>query len=75
MKNYAKSIIDTQNPDTQKQFKGWDFTDAMTFVYYEEETEKRNVLGRILAYLNGRLKGTDLDKALTLNLFPQPPQQ
>jgi len=72
MNEYAKQIIDKQNPDTQKQFRGWDFSDALTFSYYEEELERKNVFRKILFYLNGRIKGTDLDKALNLNLFPPP---
>ena len=73
MKEYAKAVIDKQNPATQKKYSGWDFSDALTFSYYEPEGEKKDVLRTILFYLNGSVKGTDLDKALQLNLFP--PQQ
>ena len=70
MKEYAKAIIDNLNPATQKQFLGWDFSDALTFSYYEPEGEKKDVLRKILFYLNGSVKGTDLDRVLELNLFP-----
>lgn len=70
MKEYAKVVIDKQNPATQKKFAGWDFSDALTFSYFEPDSEKKEVLRKILFYLNGNVKGTDLDKALQLNLFP-----
>lgn len=73
MKEYAKTVIDKQNPATQKKYAGWDFSDALTFSYYEPESEKKDVLRKILFYLNGNVKGTDLDKGLQLNMFP--PQQ
>ncbi len=74
MKEYAKQIIDKQNPDTQKQFKGWDFSDAMTFAYFEPDSDKKKVLRAILFYLNGQVKGSDLNKVLDLNLFPAAPE-
>lgn len=75
MKEYAKEIIDKQNPDTQKQFKGWDFSDAFTFSYYEPDSDKKKVLRAILFYLNGQIKGSDLDRVLELKLFPLPEQK
>jgi tetratricopeptide (TPR) repeat protein len=70
MKSFAKSIIDSKNPATQKQFKGWDFSDALNFSFYEEDSVKKDIFRQILSYLNGSIKGTDLDKALGLGLFP-----
>ena len=70
MKEYAKVIIDKQNPATQKKFVGWDFYDAIAFSYFEPDSEKKEVFRKILFYLNGNVKGTDLDIALQLNLFP-----
>lgn len=70
MKEYAKGVINKQNPAMQKTHFGWDFTDALTFVFFEPENEKKNVLRTILFYLNGNYRGTDLDQGLQLNMFP-----
>lgn len=74
MKEYASKIIDKQNPDTQKKFRGWDFSDGLTFIYFKEESDKKKVFRTILLYMYGNIKGTDLDNLLDLKLFPAPEQ-
>lgn len=69
MREYAKKIFDPKNVDNQVQIKGWDFTDALSYIYLEPDSELKTTIQVILFYLFGKVKGADLDRLLKLGLI------
>lgn len=61
----TKKGIDASDLDAKKKrMEGWDLTDAITFIYFENQTNDRFVLINYLSYLDGQLNGKELNERL-----------